>query len=365
MPATNVLIRGSEARTYRRCRQQWHWTYRRRLRPKRQKGALTFGTIWHIAMEGYYPPGRKRGKHPAATFERVYIANEREFSQWDEEGNKVDALELGITMAVGYVEKYGDDDTIEIVHPEEAFEIDIYDRDGSYLCTFVGKFDALAYSHKTGRYFILEHKSAKSIENINIISNYGDQGLGYAFAADIWLKHLGVMKKHANVDGVMYNVARKGIPDQRPRNPAGLYLNKPSKTALLDRCGELGIVTPKRTIDMMTEALVAAGHDPTQLGEPSKVQPPPLFGRQEIILTPAHYLAFETRLRKQAMEMQKVREKRLPIFKNPTRDCSWDCAFFHVCEVHEMGGDWRDMLAMDFRKWSPYSDHELEEERRS
>lgn len=341
---------------------RWHWSYRKRLEPKRKKGALTFGTLWHLAMEGYYPPGRKRGVHPAHTFEKVYAENAEQFDQWDNEGNKVDALELGLAMCKGYVERWGKDDYIEIVHPEEAFEIDIFDRNGKYLCTFVGKFDALGYSHKTDRYFILEHKSGKGIEEVKLISGYGEQGLGYYFAASIWLRHLGILREDQFVDGIMFNMARKGLPDPRPQNANGLKLNKPSKDALLDACGQHGLITPKRTVYAMTEALKAAGHNPALLGQPSKVQPPALFSRQEILLGDSQIATWEKRLRRTATDIIHTDAKRLAIYKNPTKDCSWDCDFYGACEVHEMGGDWQGVLDMEYKKWEPYSDHELERE---
>jgi len=362
MPETQVLIRGTELRTFKRCRMKWHWNYRKRLQRKRKKGALTFGTIWHIAMERYYPPGRKRGIHPAHTFEKVYVDNIQEFDQWDEEGNKIDALELGIAMAKGYVERWGADDSIEIVHPEESFEIDIYDKHGRYLCTFVGKFDGLAFSHKTGRYFIFEHKTIKGLKEVKLISDYGEQGLGYFFAANIWLRHLGILREEQFVDGIMFNFARKGLADDRPENERGLKLNKPSKDALLDRCGELGLITPKRTVEMMTEALRAHGDNPALLGVPSKNQPAPLFTRQEIPLGEREVLAWENRMRRTATDIKHTDARRLAIYKNPTRDCDWDCDYLAACEVHEMGGDWQGVLDAEYKSWSPYSDHELDQE---
>lgn len=364
-----VLGRGSELRTFRRCRLKWHWNYQKQLDPKRKKGALTFGTLVHKAMEVYYPPGRERGPHPAETFETLFVENIEQFDQWDEEGNRIDAMELGIAMLQGYVKRWGDDSYIEIIAPEQPFEIDVYDRDGEYLFTFVGIFDTLALSHKTGRVFILEHKTAKSIKDVRVNSGYGDQGLGYCWAANLWCRDNGVLGKRDSVDGVMFNFLRKGLPDDRPTNATGLALNKPKKERLLLECEANGIaVVSPRTVDGAIAALRSYGYDDAQiarLGEVSKNQPPPLFRRQELIIDEPTLITFENRIRRQAFDMQKVREKRLPIYKNPTMDCEWDCPFVNACEVHEMGGDWQSILELEFAKWNPYDEHELEEELKS
>jgi len=70
-----------------------------------------------------------------------------------------------------------------------------------------------------------------------------------------------------------------------------------------------------------------------------------------------------TRIRQEAKEMRLVRQGKLPIYKNPTKDCDWDCPFKEACELHEMGGDWESVLELEFDTWNPYSDHDLLEER--
>lgn len=364
-----VLIRGSEARTFRRCRQKWHWSYGKQLEPKRKGTALTFGTLVHRALEMYYPPGRDRGDHPATTFERLFVANAEEFDQWDDDGNRVDALELGIAMLKGYVNRWGDDGHIEIISPEQTFQIDVYDKDGTYLVTFVGTFDTIALSHKTGRIFILEHKTAKTMRDVSIISGYGDQGLGYCWAANYWCRHHGLLGDRDTVNGVMYNFLRKGLPDGRPTDALGRALNKPKKADVLELCAQRGIqVVSPRTLDGALDALHKAGVKDKEIyasSPVSKVQPAPLFQRQEILLGERELQMYEKRLRRQAFEMLKVRERRLPIYKNPTQDCSWDCAFAAACEIHEMGGDYRSILDMEFKHWDPYQEHELEAELKS
>jgi hypothetical protein len=363
-------MRNSERSTFRRCRQKWHWSYNERWEADRPKGALSFGSLIHEALAERYPPGRKRGPHPAKTFERLYNAQPQRFDQWDDEGNRIPALELGIEMLNGYIREYGEDDHIEIIAPEMNLEVDIYDKDGNYVATWVGRGDAMYRNLARStprRPFVgmLEHKTAKAIEEeLSIISGYGEQGLSYWWGASIVLQHMGLIPEGAQVDHVLYNWLKKSMPDLRPKNEDGHALNKPTKDALLAACAEHHIEIPKKaTAEVLATLLRAAGVDPLAYGEPSKVQPKPLFHRYEIDFGQSEKDSIARRIRLEAVEMSMVRAKRLPIYKNPTKDCKWDCQFKDVCEVHEMGGDWESILELEFTKWDPYEGHELVEEK--
>jgi hypothetical protein len=360
-----VLLRTSERSKYRRCRQAWHWSYGLGLEAKGRKGALTFGSMVHVALAGHYVPGRKRGANPADTFAALYDANTDDFTQWDEEGNKVPARDLGIAMLEGYLALYGDDSDIEIIAPEMTFQIDVYDKAGRYLCTYVGSIDGVGKRLSTGRIVLLEHKTAKTIEQVRVNSGYGEQGLSYWWAATRMLRHLGLLGPDETVDEVMYNFLRKGMPDTRPVNAAGHSLNKPKKDDLVAACEGEGLVA-KGTIPALTSMLLEVGwteHDVAMLGEPAARQPSPLYDRQTLPYGVAQLDRFEARLRKEAWEMRQVRAGKVPVYKSPTKDCSWDCDFRDACEVHEMGGDWQSMLEFDFKPWDPYSDHAIALER--
>lgn len=360
---TPVLLRTSERSTFRDCVQKWQWSYLWGLEAKRHRGALTFGTMIHVALAEYYVPGLKRGPHPAETFARLYDENVTdEFSQWDDEGNKVDARTLGIAMLTGYIEEYGDDSYYEILYPEMTFRIDLYDPKGNYLCTYVGSIDGVGRDIRTGRIVLFEHKTAKSIKIVRVNSQYGEQGLSYWWAATKWLRHEGLMGEDEMVDEVIYNFLRKGMPDERPVDPdTGWRLNKPKKDQLQAECEGEGLET-KGTMEVLTHRLMEAGwtqHDIEMLGEPAARQPAPLFERQVKPYGPNELRAFEDRLMKQAWHMNQVRDGKIPVYKSPGEACDWKCDLKDVCEVHEMGGDWKSMMELDFKKWDPYEDHRL------
>lgn len=289
------------------------------------------------------------------------------FAQWDEEGNRYDATELGVAMLEGYVRQYGDDDHIEIIQPEMPLSVDIYDKQGRYLCTFVGRGDALyrdlsMSSKRRDRIGFLEHKTAKQIEhNLRINSGYGDQAESYWWLGSTVLAEKGLLAPGQHIDHVLVNWLRKGMPDERPRNAAGHALNKPKKEALMTYCAAIGFMPPKgMLVDEMIAKLEQAGHDPAQLGEVSKSQGSPLFERVPLDFGDHEGTQIAWRIRAEAWEREQVRKGKLPIYKNPTKDCSWKCEFVDVCELHEMGADYESMLELEFEEWDPYEDHEEE-----
>lgn len=316
--------RTTEIATYRDCRQRWYWAYVDKLQTPRVSNALTFGSLVHLGLEKWYIPGIERGQHPAEAFKDACLEN-GQFSQWDEDGEKLDALELGVTMLLGYVDKYGLEPEIEIVCPERIFQRDIKDRKGNYLATYLCKLDAVFRNRNNGRIGLLEHKTAKSIDMVRINSGYGDQGLRYWYFANFILRQEGILEKGKVLDGVLYNFLRKGMPDDRPKNDKGLYINKD--------------------------------------GSVSKRQPPPLFDRQWIKFTELELKQIERRIRAETWEMREAEEGRLPIYKNPSKDCSWKCQFRDMCEIHEMGGHWEDVREMTLTNWDPYDYAEVEQEK--
>jgi hypothetical protein len=329
---------------------------------------LSFGTLVHEALAVRYPPGRKRGPHPAKTFAELYAEQKRQFSQWDDEGNKVDALDLGVAMCEGYVAEYGNDDTVEIIAPEMALSVDVFDANGKYLTTWVGRGDAaykdLARSTRSKPVIgFMEHKTGKTIEDmVSVVSGYGEQALSYWWAGSQVLQAERLLPVGAQVDHVLFNWLRKGMPDTRPRNADGYALNKPTKTALVDACLANGL-SAKGTIPVLMETLQQAGHNPELLGEVSSRQDSPLFHREVLDFGDDELRSINWRIRREAEEIKLARANKLAIYKNPTRDCKWECQFKDACEVHEMGGDYKTMIAMDFTQWDPYEHHSLEDEK--
>jgi hypothetical protein len=95
----------------------------------------------------------------------------------------------------------------------------------------------------------------------------------------------------------------------------------------------------------------------TVLGERSKVQPLPLFHREIVPRTSAERRQQLQRIQNEALHMRAMREKLLPLYKNPTRDCTWDCDFYTMCMLQDNGGDWETHKEVAYRVADPYADH--------
>lgn len=344
---------------------QWHWSFNDRLEAIRTGAALKFGDLAHQSLALWYPPGKKRGVHPATSFERLY--NEhleqgmREFNiRLDDNEEWVDALELGITMMREYVDRWGKDDHIKVISPEFPFQTNVYDKHGRYMVTYVGTFDLVFEDLNTGQIGLMETKTTKAISTSHL--GLDEQGGSYWTFAPIVLAERGILKKGRDLDFIMYNFLRKAKPDERPVNEDGHRLNKPTKDALLAACEANEIDAGKSPkIETLCALLEANGIDPVQLGEVSRNQPPPYFLRQRMYRGEVDREQIMYRIRAQAWEMAKVRAGKLPLYKAP--GLSWPnqicdgCEFKAMCELHETGGAWEELRDLTMTTWDPYADH--------
>lgn len=303
------MLRTSERQAFKRCRQRHQWGSVEGLRSPRSKPALEFGTIIHDCMQVFYQPGRKRGPRPATTFKKL-IKEHGDFkmAEYDEHDNKTarDASELGLAMMEAYYEEYGDDEDIAIIAPEMPFRTRLTDAGGKPFW-YVGRFDALGIWIPTDTPFIFEHKTgSEQLKSMlwgdEQTSSYWAFAPGYIRAlqrADMLRKFKGTLE----LEMMLFNFMAKRMPDDRPMNSEGLRLNKN--------------------------------------GTVSKRQPKEQFERIEAHRDEDDRKSVIKRIKQEMYEIRLVREGKLPVYKNFTKDCSWDCAFRDMCELHETRSDWR------------------------
>lgn len=315
-----LMVRNSERNTFARCRQRWQWAYRDYLTPKNVKPALRFGDLIHQALAAYYKPSRvltkiNRGAHPTDTFVKLYDAQLQEytnFGMYTEEDEWTNARDLGVAMLDNYIDHYGEDDRYVCVKPEVPGEVDLYDGD-TYVCTFVFQFDAVIYDRQKGEYGLFEHKTAKTIKTVHL--GMDEQAGSYWAVGPAFFGAKGLPP----LKFVLYNFLRKGFKDERPTNELGQSLNKD--------------------------------------GTVSKRQPSPLFHRENVRRGAGSSQTVLDRMVDQALEMQMIDRGELPPLKTITSDCSWQCDFFEMCELHERGADWQEYKRLSMTTWDPYSAH--------
>lgn len=378
---TVPIIRTSERKAAKRCLQQWWWAWREGLRDRGSPAPpLWFGTGIHIALALWYcGPGKKRGPHPAETWE-AYCGSELTFiktTDLTEErlAKYIDAQELGRVMMEEYVKLYGRDEHKLIIAPEQTFSLDIpwsdrqdlYDYvEGEIMARYAGTYDGVWRHADTGWILLDEHKTAAQIRTDHL--SLDDQGGAYWAVADRQLRRDGLIKSTERLRGIEYNFMRKGLPDTRPRDSEGYACNKPVKADYLAaleahwlKAGvtkgavEAEMVRARKATLGYLEQLSAA-NKVTVLGERSKVQPASNFLRTIIHRTSKERATQLRRVQDEAVTMQAYRDKLLPLTKNPSNECRW-CSFKAMCELQENGGNWEEFKRLAFRQEDPYADH--------
>lgn len=330
------MVRTSERGTFQTCLHQWQWSYLERYRTLTEAPALSFGNLIHQALEVRYPPGIKRGPHPAKTFEKLYEKfTEKSYALGfrDEEGEWLKAGELGVDMLENYVDIYGKDEEWKVLASELTFQVPVFDN-GKYLFTYVGTMDGVWENRMDGGVRINDYKTCKGdptqeARNVGYTGALGLQpGAYWTFGVD-FLRMKGILTEKADksLDGMVFTYMRKGMRDDREQNADGYYLNKD--------------------------------------GTVSKRQPPPLFHREVMYRSEQERQRYRERAIVQVKKMMEL-EKAAPEerYKEPNwltcRMCPWKDA----CELHELDSSWEEFLQGSTTTWEPYSAHEIEEAER-
>lgn len=369
------IIRTSERRTIKRCPQRWYWGWRMGLVPLGSNSdALWLGSLVHVALAKWYcGPGLKRGPHPAETFEALsrdelrFIKQQNKISPNIIEEKFVPAQELGMVMLNGYVDHWGNDDSWSVIEPERSGQVDIMDPDypEQLLAIYAFTYDLVYRDLSTDAIWLGEHKTAAAVSTDHLPLD--DQAGSYWAVATPHLRNANLIGPKETLAGINYNFLRKSLPDERPRNREGYACNKPGKAefaaALEDASiyngidGRGRVVTlDKLSLPSLTQLVEAAGL--TVFGEVSKSQPKPLFVREEVVRSARERATQIRRIQGEALLMDAYRHRELPLIKNPTRDCQWDCDFYNMCVLDE--SDPQD--AAEYRKAmyvirDPYADH--------
>lgn len=361
-------LRTSERRDFKRCQQRWRWAWRQGLVAKHQKpGALWFGTGIHLALQHRYSkPGLARGRNVLQVW-RDFVGDTEAVIYGDNYDNDrddfYDGAELGEHMLGAYLDEYGMDERWHVISAEQTFEIPI-PRPGPRttepweptLVLYNGTFDLVAMDLEAEArdgvksLWVWDHKTAKAIMTSHLALD--DQAGSYwAVAGDV-LTGQGLVEPGMKLDGILYNFLRKSKTDERPRNADGLATNQPTKQHYVDA---LPGATMKMTKDALESAAESVGV--TVLGEVSKTQPKPNFQRETVWRTAKERKTQIERIQYEYLQMDAFKRGLLPIIKTPTKDCSWDCSFFDMCQLQDQRDDWTSYRDATYDRRDPYIDH--------
>lgn len=365
------LLRQSERSSFKRCATRWWWGYREGLILRgTDHGARGFGTGIHLCMAEYYVPGMKRGRPLLETWAEFTKDAQENIGIDDGNGQTmwVDARELGIDMLTQYMDAYGTDEDWEVIAPEKTFRVLIPDpkRPSSAICENVGTFDLVIRDHGDGgKLKMVDHKTAKDLNTKHLTLD--DQAGSYIAMATHAMREQGLIGQKEAIRGMVYNFLRKAKADTRPVNERGMACNKPTKEHYAQAIADTNPVGAERQSEKAAlmkksaPALIALAekYEVEVFGEESKRQPKPTLLRHYVSRTAAERNTQIKRIGAEVTVMNMFRDGTLPLIKNPTRDCSWDCDFFSLCELDEAHGDTENMKDLMYDRRDPYADHRL------
>lgn len=316
-------IRSHERITFKRCETRWYWAWRRGLVPKvSTQHALTLGSWFHDALERWYGIGFNRNSTLREQMEAIVEVSAnppRLHGLPDTLANTIrGAANLAVNMARAYDCKYGADRELYIVATEVPLEFELF-RDDDMRIMHLLKPDAVV--RIDNQYWLLEHKTAKSIRTDHLVID--DQARPYGVMAERALKNKGILGPNDRIEGILYNYIRKAQPDTRDMNADGKYLNKD--------------------------------------GSVSKRQPIPQFLRHTVTLTDRAKRITLRRLISEACQVatctRDLHDKTYGLTqlrKTSHWACPRMCEYFQICSAHESGSDITEMTRSLFRVENPY-----------
>jgi len=314
-------VSNSELRTFKRCRRKWFLAYYRelRLRYERPVGARPLGTRIHLALES-----KANGYDPFKALEmtidedRILLTQRQDIEALAELEKEA---ELARIMLEGYFEwraESGLDQGYTVVGNETIIEVPFLEADvtGGTPVVLVGKIDQRVRREMDQSRFFRDYKTVGSLTEPLKTLHMDEQMLMY---------HL-----------LEYLDAARTPDDITELTHGGLY-------TMLKKV--------KRTM---------RAH-------------PPFFDEVEVRHNEHELRNFMVRVRGEIRDLMELRmnldyatageldEERVAIvnefaYPNPTRDCTWDCDFIHVCPMFDDGSRLEDALSTYFTKGDPH-DH--------
>lgn len=360
------LIRTSERGDFKACQFYWYHHWVNGLGVMRVPTWSWFGTAWHAAMEARYQIGLKRGSladmidafKASAEGEqrRVYL----EGGELDDQ-EVVDGLELGIAMLRAYVAHWGRDVHWHVLHTESPFQVDVrHPTTGRLIAIYCGTWDLAVWDRADKVYRIVDHKTRKSFPKDWSFYELNDQGGSYLWVAPEVLRHKGIIGDKDELDGIVFSMARKALP--QPTAEDGVRYNLPKKShyvealrGFLKTDSNHGKPWEKHTLPELTNAARFAGLEVR--GEPRAVQPAPAFHRHTTYRNELQRVKQGLKVIDEARHMDLVRRGRLPLLKSPREECV-RCSLFDFCQLDERDPqEAQEYAATMLVRRDPYADH--------
>jgi RecB family exonuclease len=325
-----TAYRGSEVSDFLRCRKKWAWRWIDGYRPKKQNGKLFFGQLFHKFAEELYRTGQSDLAHKAM----MELYEETDTSKM-EQVELDEIISMAIMVTGNYIHKWwGNDSEWEILEVEYEFTITLDEN-----IEYTGTIDLIFRNKRTGKVWFMDHKTTTSLDLYESNARMDRQISRYWWA----LKKLGY-----DVAGFIYNIILKDFPVE----PKVLKSGKLSTAK-----------NQNTTYEIYLETIKVMGQLPEEYmdyleyleNNPREYFRRVVVTRNEQELASAMYEFYYQALEAESVKKQYVERDSLPagatrVYRNITRDCSWDCPFKDVCKAELDGSNIEYLLNIGFDK---------------
>ncbi len=330
-----AIVRTSDRQAFKRCRRKWSWQspLRQNLASSDTPSYFWIGTGGHFAMEDYH--GYNHYGHPVEAF-RAYVDACRAYHGRFKHGLP-DDWEEQRTLAEGILEHYliwsQNRDTLDTVwiDGEPQVEITVHiplsitPPPWAELVVYQFTLDRLV--EIDDEYWIQDWKFYKSFSQANL-------ELDQQMSAYIWGAAAYYEKPIA---GAILHEFRKELPSVPKILASGkLSLAKNQKTthrlyreALIEIYGDVSKASTAY-VNCLNDLAAREGEDRDDFIRRNYTR------RSELQTQSQGSLIL--------MEAEDMCNPELPLYPNPTRDCSWDCNLQDVCLMVDRDDDWSSLL---------------------
>jgi RecB family exonuclease len=335
-----IVIRTSDRILFRRCRRLWNWQSHLRnfLEPIENAEPLWTGTGFHFALEDFH--GHRRFETPAHAF-RAFRDAGKKTPGYRLPPAWIEQTELACSMLDYYLEWLRNRPhlTTFVLNGEYQCEVrfeiplPIKGPNGERVI-YRGTLDRVAVDGD-GQLWIVEYKTAKKMET-------GHFMLDTQISAYMWA---GSLIYQRPIAGVIYQQHKKQIPHAPDwlKTKKMFSVNKQQATtwtmyraALVNLYGDVQSA-PKENVDFLDFLATQEDSDHDD------------FVRRDWVYRNEYSIGAEAN--KILLELEDMLNPNLPLYNNPTRDCSWQCAspFQSACVSMDDGGDWEFELQKQIR----------------
>jgi len=323
---------------YKRCRRKWYLgsPLRLHLVPKGQplNINLWLGTGFHFALEDYH--GYNKFGDPVEALAAYYNA----FRPDELPEGSEDAISLGMGMLEHYKRwlKYRNQyQTLWIDgEPQVEVQIQLEFTDLSEIAgkpvIFRGTVDRVV-EDADGNWWVQDYKTAANID-VNKLALDPQVG-NYVWAAE---QHY-----EREIAGMAYTQFAKKVPKPPKRLVAGgLSVDKRQSTTYALYKEDLSQFYPQGNFpSKYVEFLNDLAARETPEGDE--------FIRTDLV--ERNHTAKTSTYKHMVAEIREMLDPDLPIYPNPTRDCTWDCTEFRaVCMAMDEGDDWEYLINEFYQK---------------